>query len=109
MRKHILIEGTKSENSDRLFDVVRNNINAYLDEIELLFTRLSSDEVRRIVSTAAGQAVADRLYDDGFSRRDAEAFIVDRLDIAAQEHDDTEDDLDDRDDEDEEEEERRVD
>jgi hypothetical protein len=95
MRKHQLAhltEGTQSEQGDHLFNLVRNKIHGALDEMEIMgpLLRLNVNEVRRIVTTAAAQAVADRLYDDGFSDRDAAAFLTDRMAVSAENDDDEE-------------------
>jgi hypothetical protein len=86
MRKHLMQEGTQSESGDHLFSIVRNKIHLALDEMEIVgpLLRINAADVRRIVMTAAAQAVADRLYDDGFSDRDAAAFIVDRMAVSAE-------------------------
>lgn len=84
MRKHLLMDASNAENSDHLFNLVRNKIHGSLDEMEIMgpLLRLNSNEVRRIVTTAAAQALADRLYDDGFSDKDAVAFMTDRMEAA---------------------------
>lgn len=84
-----LVEGAQSEH---LFNIVRNKIHVVLDEMELVgpILRLNATDVRRVVTTASAQALAERLYDDGFSKRDAADLLMDRMVVAEEAEEDEE-------------------